>query len=104
MNQARYQNGSVVLDKKTNRWLFRWRERTDGKATRRSVTIGSKEQFPTKGAARKSQVAESMRIKINGLYNTLKGTLFNTVIERYMREEMPRRFSTRHTYEAYIQN
>jgi integrase len=104
MSQARYQNGSVALDKKTNSWLFRWREKANGKIIRRSLTIGTKEQFPTKGAARKSQSAELMRLKINGTHDPPKELLFGTVIERYMREEMPRRFSTRHTYDAYIQN
>src|SRR5437899_8663907 len=104
MNQARYQNGSVVLDKKTNSWLFRWRERIDGKVVRRSLTIGTKDKFPTKGAARKSEVAELMRQKINGFGQEPKETLFGVVIERYMQQEMPKRFSTRHTYNAYIQN
>ena len=104
MNQARYQNGSVVLDKKTNSWLYRWRERASGKVVRRSLTIGTKQKFPTKGAAKKSEVVQLMRQKINGPGQEPKDILFGTVIERYMQEEMPRRFSTRHTYQAYIQN
>jgi integrase len=104
MSQARYQNGSVVLDKKTNTWLFRWREKAKGRVIRRSVTIGTKEQFPSKGAARKSPAAEQMRLKINHTQELAKELLFGTVIERYKREEMPRRFSTRHSYKAYIDN
>jgi integrase len=104
MSQARYQNGSVVLDKKTSTWLFRWREKVKDRVIRRSVTIGTKEQFPSKGAARKSPAAEQMRLKINHAQEPPKELLFGTVIERYKREEMPRRFSTRHSYEAYIDN
>jgi integrase len=104
MSQARYQNGSVALDKKTNTWLFRWREKAKGRIVRRSVTIGTKEQFPSKGAARKSAAAEQMRLKINHSQEPPRELHFGTVIERYKREEMPRRFSTRHSYEAYIDN
>ena len=91
MSQARYQNGSVILDKKTNTWLFRWREKAKGRIIRCSVTIETKEQFPSKGAARKSPVAEQMRLKIH-TQEPLTELLFGTVIERYKREEMPRRF------------
>lgn len=104
MSQARYQNGSVVLDKKTNTWLFRWRETAKDRIIRRSVTIGTKKQFPTKGAARKSPTVEQMRLKINHVQEPPQELLFGTVIERYKREEMPTRFSTRHSYEAYIDN
>lgn len=48
MSQARYQNGSIALDKKTNTWLFRWREKAKGRVIRRSVTIGTKKQFPSR--------------------------------------------------------
>jgi len=45
-----------------------------------------------------------MRLKMNHEQEPPKELLFGTVIERYKQEEMPRRFSTLHSYEAYIDN
>src|ERR1035438_550014 len=47
MKRARYQNGSVVLDRRRNIWYFRWSEGS----TRRAARLGTLIELPKKPIA-----------------------------------------------------
>lgn len=95
MKRARFKTGSVVFDKHVGTWrLLQW---VDGK--RKSQTIGTKQQYPTKAAAQNA--AQSLKPvtqpKITGL-------ALNALIESYRAEKMPRRIDTRRAYEVWLSN
>jgi hypothetical protein len=59
MKRARYQNGSVVLDRRRNIWYFRWSEGS----TRRAARLGTLIELPTKAKAWRK--AEGYRLTAN---------------------------------------
>ena len=92
MKRARYSSGSVVLDR--GKWrLLQW---VDGK--RKSQTIGTKQQFPTKAAAQRA--AEAFKAPATPA-STITVT---TLMDAYIAEKMPKRIDTRRTYTAWINN
>jgi integrase len=98
--RARYQGGSVVLDPRTNIWYFRWRE-ADGR--RRAFRIGPLSQYPNKTKAQLA--AEPARSKINSQAELPPGAMtVSHVCERYIRERMPERYSTRRMYLCNLNN
>lgn len=103
--RARYQKGwleLVTLAGGRKVWKYRWREyAADGSCTKPELEVGTLKQYPTKAAAWKR--ADTLRATVtnNPKENT---TLFADVIDRYVQEEMPERFSTRHGYSSYIKN
>ena len=64
--------------------------------------IGTTEEYPTKAAA--SREAARRRFEINSLNPRGKEATFDALIDRYVAEEMPARFSTRRAYSAYLNN
>ena len=94
--RASFQNGTVQLDKRVNVWYFRWR--ADGK--RKAVRIGTRAEYPTKTKALKA--SESLKLDINA--QRPKTVSYRAVIEKYMRDEMPIRFSTHAGYTSWINN
>ena len=98
MKRARYKTGSVVFDKHVGKWrLLQW---VDGK--RRSQTIGTKEQYPTKSAA--LQAAESLKATVKVAATPTAVPTVNRLVEQYRVEKMPERFSTRYGYEQWFTN
>ncbi len=97
MKRARFKTGSVVFDKHISKWrLLQW---VDGK--RRSQTIGTKAQFPTKAAAR--QHAERLRLSqvqpITNEAHTVKA-----LAARYVAERFPTRHDTARVYRSWLNN
>lgn len=91
MKRARYSSGSIVLDR--GKWrLLQW---VDGK--RRSQTIGTKQEFPTKSAAQKAAQALNLQPKTSSMVPTVR-----TLVEQYRAEKMPTRHDTRAGYESWL--
>lgn len=96
MNRAaRYTKGSVALDRRRGTWNYFFYQ--DGK--RRSKLIGTKKQYPTKSVARRA--AESF---ITPQRNPEAGPTVRAIVKGYMKERMPKRFSTRRGYRSYLRN
>lgn len=98
-----HQNGTVVLDKRTNNWYYRWRDKATG--TRPAKLIGSKRQYPT--VARAKKAAELFRAEANREQVTAKPgseVLFDKVIDAYMVEDLPRRVPTRRAILCNLKN
>jgi integrase len=99
MKRERTKTGSVALDKRIRTWNFFFWE--NGK--RRSKKIGTVNQYPTKAsawrAAKALRDAVENQVKVNSAAPTV-----NTLVEQYRQEKMPQRFSTRHSYNAWLRN
>jgi len=98
--RARQRSGSVVLDKRIKTWNFFWWE--VGK--RRSRTIGSMREYPTKASAWRAakalrQMVEENQVKVSNGAPTVK-----TLVAQYRAEKMPARASTRRGYDAWLDN
>ena len=103
MKRVRYQFGSLHLVKgvKQSVWTFRYYEtNSEGKRQYNRIRIGTKEQYPTEAAALKA--ADAIRLAVNDSSSQPTPVIFETVIERYRREELPERFSTRVAYESVL--
>jgi integrase len=94
----RFRTGSVVLDKRSKVWNFYWWE--GGK--RKSKRLGDTVQFPTKQSAWKA--AKPLRDAIEGSGPHKAVVTVKELIAQYRQEKMPKRFSTRYGYEAWISN
>jgi integrase len=95
---ARFKTGTVVFDKRRKTWNFLWWE--EGK--RRSKLIGTLQEYPTKGAAKRaSQFFRSLQEK---LANGTNLTTMRTLVSNYRTEKMPQRHSTRLAYECWLNN
>ena len=95
MRRARYSSGSVLFDKGRGTWrLLQW---VEGK--RRSQTIGTKQQYPTKAAAQKA--AEALKATVS---KPSTAPTVSTLIESYRAEKMPKRIDTRRAYEVWLSN
>lgn len=97
MKRARFSTGSVVFDKHISKWRFlQW---VDGR--RRSQVIGTKQEFPTKTAAR--QYAERLRLSqaqpITNDAHTVK-----VLAARYVAERFPTRHDTARVYRSWLNN
>lgn len=96
-----YQNGYVQYDSRTEAWYFRWRE--NGRY--RSEKIGTRQQYPSKSAAKRA--ADPMRIEINkevgGNVSTGEPLTFRKVIDAYIADDLPERHSTRRGYLSKLQ-
>ena len=100
--RTRYQNGSLRVKKRGNGlkiWEFRYYEplpEGNGRGLR-AVTVGTLQDYPTEAAARKSDAAQAIILRINAEH-TLGPVTASTVgalIARYDQEELPARYSTR---------
>jgi integrase len=91
----RHTTGSVRFDKRRGTWGYLWYE--SGK--RRSKLIGTKREFPTKAATWKE--VERMNIvessKAVGPSLTVK-----PLVEAYRTERMPQRYTTRRSYNVWL--
>jgi len=95
LKRARYSSGSVLFDKGRGTWrLLQW---VNGK--RRSQTIGTKQQYPTKAAAQKA--AQSLKPVTEPVRT---GPTVSALIESYRAEKMPKRIDTRRAYEVWLSN
>ncbi len=109
--RTRYQNGSLRVKKRGNGlrvWELRYYEPLPGGNGRglRAVTVGTLQDYPTEASARKSDTVQAIILRINAEH-TLGPVTASTVaalIARYEKEEMPARYSTRASYQSYLDN
>ena len=103
VNRVRYQFGSLYLRKgvKYSAWYFRYYDYgPDGKRFRRNLMIGTHGQYPSEAAAMRA--VEALRLSINSGKPRLKPATMETLIERFTKEEMPERYSTRAAYSSLL--
>ena len=98
MNQRaqRRKVGSVRFDKRRKTWNYLWYE--NGK--RRSQRIGTKQEYPNKGAA--WSAAEVFVSKNQLQTKTGDGRTVREIIGEYRKEKMPKRIDTRRAYEVWL--
>jgi len=90
--RERHKTGSLVFDRARGTWRFlQW---VNGK--RKSQTIGTKQEFPTRASAWKA-------VKPLAQVSTTAPTV-NMLVEQYRAEKMPTRYSTRRSYDAWLRN
>jgi len=84
-------------------WVLRYRENLpDGSSIRRSVAIGTVEEYPNESQARKA--ALSWLLSMNAEPANGPPVSFGAVIHRYLAEEIPERASTASRYRCWLKN
>ena len=102
--RTRYQHGTIELKQRARGpavWQFRWRDKT---GARMSEDIGTNIQYQTKSAVDRCSKVAYLRMKVNSDQPAAPDERFGVVLERYVQEEIPKRFSTKHAYLSYINN
>jgi len=103
--RTRYQHGNLQLDKRKNGpdvWVYRWREYgPNGEMQRRGRMIGTIGEYPTKADAQKA--SEHLRLTANSENPGALHLTFGALLDRYAKEEMPERHSTKMAYRSYIE-
>jgi hypothetical protein len=97
MKRARNRDGSVVLNKRIKKWNFFWWE--NGK--RRSKKIGTVSQCPTKASAWRAAKPLRHSLENQSRVSSNAPTL-RTLVEQYRAEKMPKRYSTRRSYDMWL--
>lgn len=96
MRRTRYQYGVVELSPRSRGpavWVYRWRERgPQGRSIRKSLVIGTIEEFRTKAQALKA--ADGHRLKANREEEPSEPS-FGALIERFILEERLRELKSR---------
>jgi hypothetical protein len=89
-------SGTVVLDKRINKWNFLWWE--SGK--RKSRSLG---HHLTKTSAWKAAkpLRDALETKPK---TTISSMTVRTLVEQYRAEKMPKRTSTRRSYDLWLEN
>jgi len=105
--RTRYQYGSLeIKERKKGKevWEFRYYEvDAHGQRQRRAIIFGSRDEYPTESAARKSPEVQAILLRLNADQPvTAEPRTFGAVIARYEQEEMPERYSTKAAYQSYI--
>ena len=84
-------------------WVLRYRENLpDGSSIRRSVAIGTVEEYPNESQARKA--ALSWLLSMNAEPANGPPVSFGAIIHRYLAEEIPERPSTASRYRCWLKN
>jgi integrase len=84
-------------------WVLRYRENLpDGSSIRRSVAIGTVEEYPNESQARKA--ALSWLLSMNAEPANGPPVSFGAIIHRYLAEEIPERHSTASRYRCWLKN
>jgi integrase len=94
----RHAIGSVRFDKRRKTWNYLWYEN----GQRRSKLIGTRQQYPTKGAA--WSAAEHLMSKIETQQKVDHGLKVRAIVAHYREEKMPKRADTRRAYEVWLNN
>lgn len=109
--RTRYQNGSLRVKKRGNGlkiWEFRYYQplaEGNGRSLR-AVTVGTLQEYPTEAAARKSDAVQSIILRLNAEHSLgpVTARTVGALIARYEEEELPSRYSTRASYQSYLDN
>ena len=109
--RTRYQNGSLRMKKRGNGlkvWEFRYYEPLPEGTARglRAVTVGTLLDYPTEASARKSAAVQAIILRINAEHTLgpITASTVGALIARYEEEELPARYSTRASYQSYLDN
>jgi len=109
--RTRYQNGSLRVKKRGNGlkvWEFRYYEPLPEGTGRvlRAVTVGTLQEYPNEASARKSPAVQAIILRINTEHplGPVTASTVGALIARYEKEELPARYSTRESYQSYIDN
>ena len=92
----RHAKGSVVYDRRRKIWNLYFYEN----GVRRSRLIGTRSQFPTKSAACRAADAIERQPQVS----TSAVPTINTLGELYRVEKMPKRYSTRRSYDSRLKS
>jgi integrase len=99
MKRVRYQFGSLKLLKGAHEdvWTFRFYENgPDGKRRYRRVRVGTKSQYATEALALRA--IEGLRLSVNTVSYQLQQVCLRGLVQRFLDEELSKRFSTRSSY------
>ena len=101
--RTRYQYGSLRKKKRAkgpDAWEFRYYETVGASRDRRSTTIGSVVEYQNETAAR--QAVAALLLRLNSEAPNIGVVTFTALIDRYVAEELPERFSTRISYLSMV--
>ncbi len=108
MERACYQFGSLTRKKRAkgpDTWEFRFYEATEqGQRRRKSCIVGNAAQYPTKAQAQKAVEALLLKLNSETPQQRLAVVTFGAICDRYLKEEMPERYSTSKSYQSNIKN
>jgi len=103
VNRIRYQLGSLYLWKGVREevWYFRYRDYDEsGKRCQRNLKVGTLKQYPTETVALRA--VDGIRLSVNSGKPQLKPVTLRIVVDRFEKEEMPQRYSTRAAYSSLL--
>lgn len=101
LKRATYQNGSISLDKRDKYWYFRWREN----GVRKSKTLGTLAELPSKAAAQREADSQGLVSFVNSECTEKAPVItIGAIVQRYLTEKLPQRFSTRAAYQYNLNN
>ena len=101
--RTRYQYGSLRKKKRAkgpDAWEFRYYETIGESRKRRSRTVGTVEKYRNQAAAR--QAVAALLLKLNSEVPQSGAVTFAALVDRYVEEELPERFSTRISYLSMV--
>ena len=108
MERACYQFGSLTRKKRAkgpDTWEFRYYESSEtGERERKSCIVGSVEKYPTKAHAQKAVEALLLKLNSETPQQRMGTVTFHAVCDRYLKEELPERYSTSKSYRSNIKN
>jgi hypothetical protein len=87
-------------------WEFRWYEPGDGgERRRRTMIVGTANQYSSESAARKAPPVQAVLFRINRKHPKAEVAVptVGTVVSRYEQEELPERYCTRAMYQSLIE-
>lgn len=89
-------------------WEFRYYEPLpEGKGrTLHAATVGTLQDYPSEASARKSPAVQAIILRINAEHTLrpVTASSMEALIARYEEEELPVRYSTRASYQSYLDN
>ena len=110
MRRTRFQHGCLQLAERKHSqraWEYRWYEPlADGRRRRRSLVVGSLEQYPNEAAAKRAVASLLVNINSESPRFGLKPVSVRTLIEHYQEKELHeasgKTFATCETYKGYF--
>ena len=110
MRRTRYQQGNLKLAERKRgprAWEYRWYESlADGSRKRRSLVVGSVEQYPNEAAAKRAVASLLVNINAESPRFSLEAVSVQTLIEHYREKELGKdsnkTFATCETYQGYF--
>ena len=97
----RFSTGSVVFDKRRRTWNLYY---TGADRKRRSALIGSKSQYPTKSAAQQRALQMKLQEQKSERTGTQPEQIVSELVKQFRVDRMPKRISTRRSYESRLKN